>query len=225
MTTPLHPEALTEPQRRILHASSAPATEWGAYLAGGSAVALYLGHRLSEDFDWFAPKATPPTKLLEGIRSLGRSITVTQNDEGTFLGLVDGVKISVFRYRYPLIDATVSHDGCSIASVCDLAAMKLVAITQRTTKRDYVDIHALMTAGKMSLYSQVGAFHAKYPKGDPALVVRALGHFADVEKEQMPMMIARTTWPKIKADLTRALERFDLARALRTKCVGADLPR
>jgi len=55
---------------------------------------------------------------------------------------------------------------------------------------------------------------------DPALVVRALGYFADVDKEPMPAMISPVTWDQAKRDLTRSLERLNLEHALRTRCLS-----
>jgi hypothetical protein len=224
MALRLHNEVLTDVQRRLLRASSTPAGQWGAYLAGGSAAALYLGHRRSVDLDWFSPQTPGPSELLASLKTIGKTLFVDQNTEGTFNGKIDGVKVSVFRYRYGLLQPTVSHEGCAIASVCDLAAMKLAAVAQRTTKRDYIDAHAFLKAG-VSLEAQVGAFHHKFPGSDPRIPVRALGHFADIEKEPMPEMIAKTTWDNVKRDLTRALERFDFQRALKTSCQTIALGR
>jgi hypothetical protein len=77
-----------------------------------------------------------------------------------------------------------------------------------------VDIHALLTQGGMSLEAMVYAFRQKFPTGDPAGVVRALNYVSDVDKGVMPEMLNRTTWEKVKKDLARAMEGFDLARAL-----------
>jgi hypothetical protein len=210
----VHLEALTATQQRILQACAGTTSSWGTYLAGGAAVALQLGHRRSDDFDWFGPRAVPPDDLLRDVRKLGTTIEVDQNNEGTFLGRVDGVKFSVFRYRYPLLEQPLSVEGSSVASPRDIAAMKLLAITQRAVRRDYVDIHALLTQGGMSLEAMVYAFHQKFPTGDPAGVVRALNYVGDVDKGIMPEMLNRTTWEKVKKDLARAMEGFDLARAL-----------
>ena len=201
-------------QRRILRACSKTTTAWGTYLAGGAAVALHLGHRRSDDFDWFGPRALPPEDLLKDIRTLGRTIEIDQNSEGTFLGRVDGVKFSVFRYRYALLEPAPKIEGCPVASLRDIAAMKLLAVTQRAVKRDYVDIHALLVLGKMSLDAMVDAFHQKFPTGDPSAAVRALAYFGDVDSGPMPEMLGDITWDKIKKDLARAAERFDLTRAL-----------
>jgi hypothetical protein len=208
-----HLEALTAVQRRILQACSKPTQAWGAYLAGGAAIALNFGHRRSDDFDWFGPRAVPPEELLKDVRTLGRSIEVDQNNEGTFLGHVDGVKFSVFRYRYPLLADTTAVQGCQLASLEDIAAMKLLAIAQRAVKRDYVDIHALLTIGEMSLEAMVRAFEKKFPTGDPSVALRGLAHASDVDKGPMPEMLNGTTWEHVKRDLARALERFDLTRA------------
>jgi len=208
----LHIEVLTAAQQRLLPACAGPAKEWQAYLAGGSALALHLGHRKSDDFDWFTAQTTPPNKLLADLRSLGGTVDVLQNTEGTFNGSVDGVKFSLFRYRYALLETPVAAAGCKLAALPDLAAMKLAAVSQRSMKRDYVDVHALMTIGKMTLERQLGFFQQKFPKADSSIVVRALGYFTDVDKGPMPEMVAFTKWDVVKRDISRSLRRLDLSR-------------
>jgi hypothetical protein len=82
----VHFEALLPKQREVLSASAVPAKTWGAYLAGGLAVALQLGHRVSADFDWFTANTVPPDRLLGDIEATGLPVAVRQNEEGTFLG-------------------------------------------------------------------------------------------------------------------------------------------
>jgi hypothetical protein len=86
----IHFEAFLPKQREVLSASAKPARAWGAYLAGGLAVALQLGHRVSADFDWFTANTIPPDRLLDDIATTGLAVAIRQNDEGTFLGQVDG---------------------------------------------------------------------------------------------------------------------------------------
>ena len=213
MKPPVHLEALTAVQRRILQGCSKATNSWGTYLAGGAAAALHFGHRRSDDFDWFGPRAIPPADLLKDVRTLGRTIEVDQNNEGTFLGRIDGVKFSVFRYRYPLLDPTTTVEGSPVASLRDIAAMKMLAVTQRAVKRDYVDIHALLVLGEMLLETMVQAFHQKFPTGDPVSAVRALTYVGDVEKGPMPEMLNDTTWDQVKKDLASAVARFTLTPA------------
>jgi hypothetical protein len=125
----LHFEILTEPQQRLLPACAVPANEWQAYLAGGAALALHLGHRRSDDFDWFTAQTRPPNKLLADLRTVESIVKVTQNTEGTFNGSVDGVKFRLFRYPYALLAKPVAAEGCRLAALADLAAMKRAAVS------------------------------------------------------------------------------------------------
>jgi hypothetical protein len=84
---------------------------------------LQLGHRRSNDFDWFTPRTLPPSGILEDLRSTKLPVTVRQNDEGTFLGQVGNVDYSVFRYPYALAESPVSIEGCDVASLKDIATI------------------------------------------------------------------------------------------------------
>ncbi len=201
----IHFEALLPKQREVLSASAKPAQAWGAYLAGGLAAALQLGHRVSADFDWFTANTIPPDRLLEDITATGLPVAVRQNDEGTFLGQVCGLEYSVFRYRYDVVGPAREVEGCRIASLEDIGAMKLAAICQRSVKRDYVDLHAILTSGGISIGVLVGAWKRKYPGKDVAFALRALGYFSDVDKARMPEMLLETTWDSIKADLEKLI--------------------
>jgi hypothetical protein len=203
----IHFEALLPKQREVLSASAKPAQGWGAYLAGGLAVALQLGHRVSADFDWFTANTIPPARLLDDIAATGMSVAVRQNDEGTFLGQVDGLEYSVFRYRYDVVGAVQEVEGCRLASLKDIGAMKLSAICQRSVKRDYVDLHAILTSGRVSVGDLVSAWNRKYPGKDAGFALRALVYFADVDKARMPEMLVNTTWAAIKADLEKLVSR------------------
>jgi hypothetical protein len=130
-------------------------------------------HRQSDDLDWFTPETLAPAALLADVQALGFPVSVSQNDVGTFLAVVGGVKFSVFRYRYPMVESLVGltgkFEGWRLAAFRDLAAMKLAAVMGRATKRDYVDIHALLTAAQMPLASMLESFRHKYQEADPRL--------------------------------------------------------
>lgn len=203
----LHREILTKPQEKVLLASSSIVQEWGAYLAGGVGLGLQLGHRRSADFDWFTPKTLEPTTVLKDVQSIGFAVEVRRNDEGTFLAQVGGVDYSVFRYRYQLVERPVLFEGCRLASLQDIAAMKMTAIVQRATKRDYVDLHAIFKSGHVELDEAVSTMRKKFPGVDPSFALRALGYFADVEQQPMPIMLAKTSWEDVKRELVAVLDR------------------
>ena len=191
----------------VLAASAGVSRKWGAYLAGGSALALQLGHRRSVDLDWFTKQTVHPEELAADVRSLGQPVEVNQNAEGTFLGKVGSVQYSVFRYRYDLVDGPVEFGGCALASLRDIGAMKMTAIVQRSTKRDYVDLHAILVGAQVPLRDVVATMERKYPGLAPATALRALTYFKDVERQAMPDMIAKTSWDDVKRGLSRVFER------------------
>lgn len=206
----VHLRTLPAQQQAVLSACSTASARWGAYLAGGTALALQLGHRPSEDLDWFTPETLAPAELLADVEALGLPVSVSQNDVGTFLATVGEVKFSVFRYRYrlvgPLVELSGAFEGARLAGFADLAAMKLAAVMGRATKRDYVDIHALLTLARMPLSAMLDAFRSKYPQADHRPALHALIYFADVEKQQMPIMHERTSWEDVKAGLVKAVD-------------------
>ena len=203
----VHPEALTAEQRAVLLASAPVSRKWGAYLAGGSALALHLGHRRSVDLDWFTKSTVDPTVLLKDITSLGLPVEITQNAEGTFLGRVGSVQYSVFRYRYELVGHPVEFKGCVLASLTDIAAMKMTAIVQRATKRDYVDLHAILVQARRPLGEVLATMDRKFPGVDRTIALRAMTYFKDVDRQAMPDMLAKTTWEEVKSGLRKVLER------------------
>ncbi len=203
----LHPEILVPNQEALLKASASVSHRWGAYLAGGSALALQLGHRRSVDFDWFTRNTLRPADVLRDVQSLGLPVQIRQNDEGTFHGQIGGVECSVFRYRYELVGRPVPCHGCDLASLKDIAAMKMTAIVQRATKRDYIDLHAIFQSRALTLGDAVATMGKKFPGVDPSMALRALTYFKDVEQQPMPDMLAKTSWSDVKRGLLAVRER------------------
>lgn len=103
------------------------------YLAGGTACSLYLGHRFSFDLDFFTEKDFSIKSIIERLKKLGE-LEIENEVKNTFVGKFRGARISFFKYRYPLIDNLVDFQGIKIASLKDIACMKLDAISSRGEK-------------------------------------------------------------------------------------------
>lgn len=200
-----HESILTPAQVVVLRALGPLAKSSGFYLAGGTAVALRFGHRRSVDFDWFAPSFERPDALVAEIKTHGLLLEGAQVDAGTIIGRIDGVKISFFEYRYPLLDPLESWPdyGIDVASLRDLGAMKLLAIAQRGSRKDFVDVHELLRRGT-ALDDMLQAFRAKF-QADQISVLRGLTYFDDAEAEPMPEMLSATDWSAVRGDVTRAV--------------------
>jgi nucleotidyltransferase AbiEii toxin of type IV toxin-antitoxin system len=195
-----HLEVLAPAQRKALKQVASLATRRGFYLGGGTALALYLGHRRSIDFDWFIQEPLgDPMLLAQYIRSQGMDFTTSKVEAGILHGLLSGVRFSFLEYPYPLLNPSVELKdfACSVASLDDLACMKLSALAQRGSKKDFVDIYALALKHR-PLPDILGLYKRKYGVEDMSHVLYGLAYFDDADKERMPRMLWKTDWKTIK---------------------------
>jgi predicted nucleotidyltransferase component of viral defense system len=175
------------------------------YLGGGTALALYLGHRHSIDLDWFTQeRIADPLRLAQDLRDEGVSFITGRIERGTLHGSVSGVRVSLLEYRYPLLEPHVSwpESECLIASLADIACMKLAALTQRGSKKDFVDIYALGLRYQ-PLPVMLRLYRQKYSVEDTVHVLYGLAYFHDADKERMPRMLWDTDWRTIKKTIQR----------------------
>jgi len=101
-----HPEVLTRLQQRVLAQVGPFLRPHGFFPAGGTAVALHLGHRRAVDLDWFTDERKPqPLQLAQEIRETGAGFVTKSVAPGTLHGSVAGVRLSLLEYLYPLLVA------------------------------------------------------------------------------------------------------------------------
>lgn len=157
--------------------------EAGFYLAGGTALALHIGHRDSIDFDFFTEKPIDTKVLFEQCRELfaGHSIQKIQEEKNTLALLIDGaVQVSFMTYSYPLLRSSESSEYFNLASIADIGCMKLSAITSRSVLKDYVDLYFILRL--VSLKELLILYRAKY-SDDTVVVLKSLAYFEDIEME------------------------------------------
>lgn len=198
----IHSEVLPDEQVACLRSLAPVATALGFHLAGGTAVALQLGHRRSVDFDWFAPRFPgQPVDLPESLAARGILLEPTTLAERTVHGRISGVKVSFLEFRPPLLEPLVEWRalGCRLASCADLAAMKLLAVAQRGTKKDFIDVHAL--SRRMPLTRMLECYQRRFGVTDTSRLLAGLCFFDDAETEPMPVMLVPLDWETIKRDL------------------------
>lgn len=118
--------------------------KFGFYLAGGTALALQIRHRTSLDFDFYTEKKFDARKLREEFDGRFKKVQEIYIAEDTLGLAVNGINISFFRYPYPLIRPPESVESVYIASKEDISAMKIIAISQRGKRRDFIDIYFLI---------------------------------------------------------------------------------
>lgn len=136
----------------------------GTYMAGGTAVAAYLGHRESLDIDLFTDKEFYCGPIISSLRQK-HDVTVTNvAEKDTLIAIVDNIRLSLFSYPYPLIKPLINNPDYNIelASPEDIASMKVVAIAQRGIAKDFVDLHALIVAYGLSLDYLISQVQKKF---------------------------------------------------------------
>lgn len=168
------------------------------YLAGGSALALQIGHRRSVDFDFFTNTYFDTKEIKEKLKKLG-DYQEEQETTQTMVGKFNQVKFSLFYYLYNLVKKPTKFFEIKIASKEDIAAMKLVAITGRGTKKDFVDLYFLATRF-FTIEEMFDFYNRKYHnlKHNLFTLLKALQYFEDAEQSEMPIMIKKISWEKIK---------------------------
>lgn len=169
-----------------------------AYLAGRTALALQIGHRISVDLDFFTVHEFNETELSSKLATLPGFIQ-DGTAKWTVWGKVGQIKFSMFYYKYPLIEKTVMFEGIKLASLADIAAMKIHALEDRGTRRDFIDVYFL--SKKYTLDEMLDFYQKKYAVLEDHLysILRALDYFEDAEQEhQMPQMLININWEEVK---------------------------
>ncbi len=190
-------EVLPGPTRKLLEKFRRDDLPPRSYLGGGTAIALWLGHRQSVDLDWFTPQEFDE-KMWQMKWETKWAFTLRGKDWQTLIGEVEKVKTALYFYKYPLIGATTAYNGLEIASLKDLAAMKLDAVISRGTKRDFIDLYFLTKqfgAERMFEYYDHKYGHLK----DREIMLRkALVYFTEADEDEMPRMLVSVNWEEVK---------------------------
>ena len=166
------------------------------YLAGGTALSLHLGHRRSEDLDLFAENRFALQPYIDTISSLNGQILMPE--EGSIHCIVNDVKLSLLFYPYPLINPLVEFSGIKVASLDDIACMKIVAVSQRAEKKDFFDVYEIAKIYARSDIREL--LHKKYKPQERNCyhMLRSIFYFNDAEENPDPISLNGTTWDDVK---------------------------
>lgn len=200
---------LTEPALRLFRKLAPLARRYEAVLAGGTGLALRLGHRISVDFDFFTPKKVPVRRLLTEIQHLGLKPEVDLEKDNTFICTFPDSKFSLFRYPYPFLGTDV-FEGVSVASVLDIASMKVAAIAQRGAKRDFIDLYYVLQDIPFGKVAET--LHSRYGTAlSAATLGKAFVFFDDAEDSPDPVYIGGgVKWEAVKRYYVKHVRQFVL---------------
>ncbi|MFQ5599847.1 MAG: nucleotidyl transferase AbiEii/AbiGii toxin family protein [Candidatus Krumholzibacteriia bacterium] len=205
-----HPEVMPRRQSEVLRAVAPVARDSGFYLAGGTGLAIQLGHRSSVDLVWFCEKPFPnPDDLAARMRAAGIAFDIHQTAPGTLHARVEEVATGFISYQYPLLRPQVVYAefDCPLASVEDIACMKLAAVAQRGSRKDFVDVFAIGETST-ALREMLALFRTKYETREVGHVLVALSYFDDAEGEPMPAMVWAESWETMKTRIRAWIQEY-----------------
>ena len=180
------------------------------YLAGGTAAALQLGHRISVDLDFFSHTPFDPDELARNFASSQVLIDQQQTSPGTLKGMLAGAQLSFFFYPYETVEPLVPCEGIMLAGLIDIGLMKMTAIGSRGARRDFVDLYFILKSlGRTDLFD---LFQKKFPSQRLNLYhyARSLVHFDDADRQAEPMMLVNSDWNEIKVFFRASIKTLQL---------------
>ncbi len=205
-----HENILVPEQQALLRSLGPFANQRGYYLAGGTAVALRLGHRRSIDFDWFAESpSVPPSQIEADLSAAGLGYTARSRSSNLLDGQIAGIRTTFVHYNYPMLTPPELWPdyGCQVASLTDLACMKLSAIAQRGSRKDFIDAFTIFN-GVLSLADALAWYRQKFRLTSIAPVLVGLTYFDDAEPESMPQMLVNVEWARVKRFFVDSVRRL-----------------
>lgn len=173
-------------------------------LVGGTALALQLGHRVSIDLDLFLLSDEDVSPLLDYVDQFGDFNLIHQTKRVLHL-VIDSIKVDFVHYQYDYLEPPILEDGLKLASIKDIAAMKLAAIAGRGSRKDFIDLYFILKYHPLE--EVIKFYNDKFPDGSEFLVLKSLSYFNDAELEPMPKMIHPIEWEIIKRDVLSVVKK------------------
>lgn len=173
-------------------------------LGGGTSLALRLGHRWSVDLDFFTMTKFSPDDLFQALE-LEDAVIVAKASNSLSI-VTGGVKLDLLRHAYNRLDSVETIEGIPLLSLSDMAAMKLNALTNRGSKKDFYDVAELLN--HFSIQQMIDLFAEKYPATDPFTVIRSLAWFEDAELDPDPVALNRMDWATVKERTRQAVAKL-----------------
>ena len=195
-----HWNTVTPEMRTLMKGFSRSALSKEFYLAGGTALALQLGHRFSIDLDFFSATQEDVPALREPLRHALKDFSPVLSDSawGNLIFLANNVRVGFFGYGYELVEPLSQAEGIFLASVADIGLMKLDALLARASRKDFHDLYVICQ--RMTLRELLDLAPRKYPfvRDFEAQVTRHMLMFERAEQETPVPLIEQVAWQTVK---------------------------
>jgi len=211
-TAPIFWETISNKMRQVMKVFARTEIGTRVYLAGGTALALQLGHRRSIDLDYFSPSEDIPSIRPQLAQALAPFEPVLADTSwGNLVFLANGVRVGFYGYGFPLVAPLQEVEGTDVASLPDIGLMKLDALQSRASRKDFHDLYALCQ--QMTLRELLDLAPQKFTstRDFEAQVVKRLPFFERAEVEEPLPLLEEVPWEEVKTFFRK--QAIELSRA------------
>jgi hypothetical protein len=205
----MYPEAISSKRQKIFQKlKNFPQF----YLAGGTALALQIGHRMSDDFDLFAEKDVP-ADLLEKVEKIFKESTtdIIINHSEQLSLIIEQTKVDFVRYPFPLILGLIEYEEVKIIKIPEIAAMKAYTIGRRATYKDYIDLYFIISEKHSSLPEIIKISKEKFKEFfDPRLFLEQLVYLEDIQEEPIQFLKKKVSKKKLESFFQEEIKKIKL---------------
>lgn len=185
------------------------------YLAGGTGLALQIGHRLSEDLDFFKNSQFNENLLISNLKAKVESFEEIFLEKQTVSVFLEGVRCSFFFYDVPLCFEPLKIEGIEVARWEDILAEKFKTLSQRGSKKDFYDIFAVIKIKNLSINEAISIFKNRFKHTglNKYHLLRSITYFEDAEGEPDPILIGewKYRWEDVKNFFIKNIKEFEKA--------------
>lgn len=196
----LRKETVSESTLELLVALMKDSVFGDFFLVGGTALSLQIGHRISIDLDLFSKEAFDADRMLDHLEGT-YNFQLDYQSKNTLKGSINEVKVDLITHNYALVKPLLLVEDVRMASLEDIAAMKLNAISGNGTRlKDFIDVAYLSSS--VSLASMIEAYEEKYASRNPTMLLKAMEYHEDINfTESIQMLSGKYVWKDIAGRL------------------------
>ena len=210
LLTDTHWEAVDPKMRALMRHIGTADFSPRFYLAGGTALALQLGHRFSIDLDFFSKddevKEATHLEILSALRHL--TPTAKERTTGNLLLEINGIAVGFFGYGYPLIGESVSAEGISLASIQDIGLMKLDALATRGSRKDFYDAYFILQQVSLEDLLERGKQKYSFYRDFPLTTLKYMVQFDNADRDVQPDLLIPVEWDAVKKFFVQQAKRL-----------------
>jgi hypothetical protein len=205
----MHPECVDEDTRVLMSRLGPTLGMHGGVLAGGTGLSLHLGHRISSDLEFFTRHAIRPSEVLDELRALVGAVESVSTNGDVMVVRADSVHLMLMQNAAHFAELTTKVNGCDVAGVLDIAAMKLVAVSQGGLRSDFADLYAVLQSVPFRKVARNALERYGVTACEPLVVGKGLVWFERADTQEDPVYVGTPVpWNLVRGFFRSSLRQF-----------------